>query len=395
MRPQKEAARYNNMPKKVLFVITKSVWGGAQRYVYDLATALPKESYAAVVALGGEGPLKEKLQKAGVPTISIPSLERDINVFKELRSVFSLWHIINREKPDVVHLNSSKVGGIGAIAAIASKLWTKNDKLKTVFTVHGWAFNESRKFFQKSAIYLLQWVTAALSDHIVVISRHDYRQAIQMPLIRNEKFLLIPLGIPAERVEFLAPQKARSILSKLFSVPRDTALLGTIAELTPNKGLVHLVDSVAKLKDRFPDYRCLIIGGGEQNEFLAAHIASLGLGEQITLAGFVPDAARYIKGFDAFILPSLKEGLPYTILEAMHAGVPVIASSVGGIPDLIEHEKTGLLVPTKNAAELASAQEKILGNKTIRAAYGKRSKKRAQEKFPFSAMLEKTLTLYA
>ena len=386
--------RYNNMPKKVLFVITKSVWGGAQRYVYDLATSLPKESYAAVVALGGDGPLKEKLQQAGIPTISIPSLERDINVFKEFRSVFSLWHIINREKPDIVHLNSSKVGGLGALAAAGSKLWTKNYGLKTIFTVHGWAFNESRKFFQKSAIYVLQWLTAALSDRVVVISRHDYRQAIQMPLIRNEKFVLIPLGIPIHQLQFLAPKKAQTAMTKLFSIPHGTSLMGTVAELTQNKGLVHLIDSVAKLKDRFPRHRCLIIGGGEQKEFLQQYIASHDLGENVVLAGFVPNAAQYLRGFDAFILPSLKEGLPYTILEAMHAGVPVIASSVGGIPDLVEHEKTGLLVPTKNAVELAKAKEKMLVSEETRALFGKRGKKRVQEKFPFTTMLEKTLALY-
>ena len=383
------------MPKKVLFVITKSVWGGAQRYVYDLATSLPKESYAAVVALGGSGPLKEKLQQAGIPTISIPSLERDINVFKELRSLWYLRDIFKKELPDVVHLNSSKVGGLGALVAHTVRFTAPSFRPKVVFTVHGWAFNESRKFFQKSAIYMLQWLTAALSDRVVVISRHDYRQAIQMPLIANEKFVLIPLGIPVHQLQFLAPKKAQTAMTKLFSIPRGgTSLMGTVAELTQNKGLIHLIDSVAKLKDRFPDYRCLIIGGGEQKEFLQQYIASHDLLEHVTLAGFVPDAAQYLRGFDAFILPSLKEGLPYTILEAMHAGVPVIASSVGGIPDLVEHEKTGLLVPTKNAAELANAKEQLLASKETRTLFGKFGKKRVQEKFPFTTMLEKTLALY-
>ena len=382
------------MTKKVLFVITKSVWGGAQRYVYDLATSLPKDQFSVTVALGGNGPLKEKLKTAGVPVIGIPSLERDINIFKELRSLFSLWHIINREKPTIVHLNSSKVGGLGALAAVASKLWTKNYKLRTVFTVHGWAFNESREFFQKSAVYALQWLTAVFSNHIVVLSRHDYRQAIQMPLVANEKFVLIPLGIPIGQLEYLSPQKARNATTKTFGIKSQPLTIGTIAELTTNKGLVHLIDSAALVKNHFPNCRYLILGGGEHHELLQKHIKAHNLENYVFLCGFVPNAAQYLKGFDIFVLSSLKEGLPYTILEAMHAGIPVVASSVGGIPDLIEHEKTGFLVPPKNSVALAEAQKQLLANEKMRVSAGKHAKQRAQERFPLKAMLNATIKLY-
>ena len=112
--------------KKVLFVITKSNWGGAQRYVYDLAINLPKESFEVKVALRGEGLLKQKLEENNIQTIQIPHLQRDINATRELLSFFSLIKIFNKEKPDIIHLNSSKAGGIGAAAAIVHKLWTKN-----------------------------------------------------------------------------------------------------------------------------------------------------------------------------------------------------------------------------------------------------------------------------
>src|SRR3989338_2523185 len=154
------------MRKKVLFVITKSNWGCAQRYVYDLATHLPQETFDPVVALGGSGMLKTRLEEAGIRTISIPSLERDINLIKELQSLKYLWHIFHQEHPDIIHLNSSKIGGLGSVVAAYFRLYlkcqqlfniflskskkttlnTNSCSLITIFTVHGWAFNEERNF---------------------------------------------------------------------------------------------------------------------------------------------------------------------------------------------------------------------------------------------------------
>src|SRR3989344_8488645 len=212
-KPRLTVKRYNVDMHKILFVITKSNWGGAQRYVYDLATNLQKENFEIKVALGGEGLLKEKLQENNMPIIQIPHLQRNINFLKELLSFFSLIKIFNKEKPNVIHLNSSKVGGIGAVAALVHKLWTKNYGLKAIFTVHGWAFNEARTFRAKSAIYLSQWITSLLCDSAIVLSRHDYRQALEMPLIPKRKFALIPLGIPENNLDYLTKQISKKTLT--------------------------------------------------------------------------------------------------------------------------------------------------------------------------------------
>ena len=126
--------------KKVLYVITKSVWGGAQRYVFDLATNLPKDQFEIVAAAGGEGPLFDKLHNAGIRTINTPSLERDVHILNETSVFWQLLKIFHTEKPDILHLNSTKIGALGALAAFLYKLLTLNFKLLTVFTVHGWGF---------------------------------------------------------------------------------------------------------------------------------------------------------------------------------------------------------------------------------------------------------------
>lgn len=383
--------RYNVDMLKVLSVITKSNWGGAQRYVYDLATNLPKENFEIKVVLGGEGLLREKLREAKIETISIPHLQRDINATRELLSFFSLIKIFSKEKPDIIHLNSSKAGAIGAAAAILHKLWTKNYGLKTIFTVHGWAFNEARTFRAKSIIYFSQWLTSLLCDNTIIISRHDYRQALSMPFIRKERFSLIPLGIPENNLEYLPKQTARKQLPLTPPVAGGICV-GTIAEFTKNKGFDFLLDALKSLK--IQNFKLAIIGDGEEKERIEKRIEDENLKEKVTICGFVPHAAKHIKAFDIFVLPSLKEGLPYTILEAMNAGVPVVASSVGGIPDLIEHEKGGFLTTPKSSASLAENLKKLIENEKLRKQFSRTSKTRAIEKFSFKSMLERTIKLY-
>ena len=382
--------RYNVDMQKVLFVITKSNWGGAQRYVFDLAVNLPKDEFEVKVALGGEGLLKEKLQENNIQIIPIPHLQRDVNFLKELISFFSLIKIFNKEKPNIIHLNSSKVGGIGAVAALAHKLWTKNYELKTIFTVHGWAFNEARNFKTKSAIYLSQWFTSFLCDNTIILSRHDYRQALGMPLIKQNKFSLIPLGIPENQMEYLPKQSARKHL--LPSLVEKGMVVGTIAEFTKNKGLDFLLDALNILKQQ--NLHLAVIGDGEEKEKIENRVENENLKESVTTCGFVSHAAKYIKAFDIFVLPSLKEGLPYTILESMNAGVPVVASSVGGIPDLIDHEKSGFLTIPQNPESLANNLKKLVENENLRKQFARVSKTRALEKFSFRSMLERTIKLY-
>ena len=298
--------------------------------------------------------------------------------------------IFNKEKPDIIHLNSSKAGGLGAVAALISKLWTKNYGLKTIFTVHGWAFNEARTFRAKSVIYISQWITSFLCDSSIVLSRHDYRQALGMPLLSKRKFAMIPLGVPESDLKYLSQKKAKE---QLLLAPRTGEVcIGTIAEFTKNKGLDYLLDAINILKSQ--KLKLAIIGDGEEKERIEKRLEDENLKESVTTCGFVPHIAKHIKAFDVFVLPSLKEGLPYTILEAMNAGVPVVASSVGGIPDLIEHEKSGYLTTPKSSASLAEFLGKLISDEKMRRQFARESKKRAIEKFSFRSMLERTIKLY-
>jgi glycosyltransferase involved in cell wall biosynthesis len=140
--------------------------------------------------------------------------------------------------------------------------------------------------------------------------------------------------------------------------------------------------------------RVFILGEGENRIKLGHAIATHHLEDRISLVGFVPNASQYLKAFDIFVLPSLKEGLPYTLIEAMHAKIPIISTRVGGVPDLIEHDVNGIIVPPKDSGTLAIALEKLIQNKEMRARFAKESGKKIATKFSFETMLRHTIALY-
>ncbi len=310
------------MRKKVLYIITKSNWGGAQRYVFDLATNLPKEEFEPVVALGGTGTkaaktgvLETKLQAAGVRTIFVKSFMRDISVVKEFSALFELVQLFRTEKPDIVHLNSSKAGGLGALAARTAGV------KKIIFTAHGWAFRENRNLVTKILIWLASYVTALLCDEVVCVSDYDLKGTLRMPGV---KAVRIYNGI-TQQMTFGSGEQIR----KAF--PPHVRITGTIGELTKNKNQVSLIEQAR----RTPDMYVAIVGEGELRKELEDKIKEYELENRVKLFGFMP-AQEVLKGFDTFALPSLKEGLPYVLLEAKAAGLPIIAKRVGGIGEIID-----------------------------------------------------------
>lgn len=371
--------------KKIIYVITRSNWGGAQRYVFDLAVHLSKDQFDVVVACGGNGPLVEKLAETGVHVIPIPHLERDINIIKEVVSLYSLWLIFQKEKPDIIHFNSSKAGGLGSVAAFVSKFTANNLSLKIIFTVHGWAFNEERPYWQKMLIVFFSWLGGLFQNKIICVSRCDYDAAVRYRIVPKRKLVMIHNGIEEER--FLSRDEARRTLS----VPEHIFIAGTNAELTKNKGIIYLLEASRHMQEPVMFY---IMSDGEERRTFEQFINQHNLQNKVKLAGFLPNAKQYLKAFDIFILPSVKEGLPYALLEAASAGVPVIGTAVGGVPEIIEDGTNGLLVPPRNSDALARAIKKLMASPELRMRFSEANVQLVASKFSFASMLEKTTSLY-
>ncbi len=371
--------------KKISFVITKGSWGGAQRYVFDLATHLPSSRFNVEAAVGGEGLLKERLLLAKIQTTSLPHLQRDIGLLSDLKAFFHLLAYFNKEQPDIVHLNSSKGGALGALAARVAGV------RQIIFTAHGWPFLEERPAWQLVLIKMVSMLTAALSTATIVITKKDHALARHWPFI-HKKIHYIPNGIAAATHH--DRETARNFLAAFIKKPpeflADKFILGTIAELTGNKA----IETVLPILPHQKKLLYIVLGEGEKRKPLEKLRTQLGLEKEVFFAGFVKNAEEFLPAFDLFLLPSRKEGLSYTLLEAGRANVPVVASDVGGNPDIITDEETGLLFDRKHPKEMGDKIASLTRNSKKREALSVALLHKVEREFSLSRMVEKTISLY-
>lgn len=380
--------------KKILYVITKSNWGGAQRYVYDIVTNLPPKKFDVSVVFGGEGELAIKLKEAGIRTIALKRLQRNIGIINDIASFFSLIKIFSKEKPDIIHLNSSKAGGLGGLAGRLAGV------KKIIFTAHGWAFNEERDAISKFLILCASWLTVALSHKTIAVSDYDRGQAERMLFLKN-KIVRIHNGIG--KIKFVAKRTAReNLLGERAGALRKALWIGTIAELHKNKGLSYAIKAIALLKAKVRPspsgegrtFAFVVIGEGEERVALETLIRETHLEHEVFLVSKRENAATFLHAFDIFILPSIKEGLPYVILEAGVAKLPVVGSAVGGIPETIQDMKSGILVKSKQEEEIALALKFLVVNKDKRSEFGNILKEKVLQDFSLFQMVQGTVKLY-
>lgn len=375
---------------KILYLITKSNWGGAQRNVYDLATAMKAAGHEVKAAVGGAGILKNRLEAAGIYTYPIASMGRDISVGKDAGSFKEIWNVIRTQRPDILHLHSPKAAGLGALAGRLLRV------KKIVMTVHGWTWNENRPLHQKGLIVLASWLTALLCHDIIVICNHDLEQGQKLPGVK-EKLRLVPIGI--KPAVLLSVDGAKQAVAKMTGLPHNEfdkmTIIGSIAELHRNKGLNYLVEAMTSVVTKHPNAVCIIMSDGEERERLQTQIRERNLDRNFYLVGYVENAAEYLKAFSIFVLPSLKEGLPYVLLEAGAAGIPVISTTVGGIPDIIHDMNSGILIQPKSARDLAHALMFALEHPKERKEQAAKLKAHVLGEFSLDKMIKTISEIYA
>jgi len=343
---------------KIVFLITQSELGGAQRWLFDVAANLDRKKYQIMVAAGLGGPLLEKLECKEVRLHYIENLTRGINPIKDLLAFFEIYRLIKKERPDILQLCSSKAGFIGALAGKLAGV------KKIIYRIGGWAFNDPRPVWQNKIILWLEKLSAPFKDKIIVNSQHDFDQALRLKIYPKEKLFLLYNGINPK------------IYDSEFKIQEDKKItLAAIANDYPAKGLKYFYEAIAILNPKPYTLNPIIIGKG-------------------SLIGPKANPWQYLaqQGVDIFVIPSVKEGVPYVLLEAMAAGLAIVATTVGGIPEIIKDQKNGLLVPPKNPLALAEAMEKLIrqpADKNLRQRLGEQAKKDVGQ---FS--LEKMLAQY-
>lgn len=368
--------------KKVLQVVTLSEWGGAQHIVYLLAKHL-RSDYEITVACAPGGPLIERLRELRIRVIEIPELCRLPHPVKDLRALWKLYRLIRSERFDIVHTHSTKAGLLGRLAAHLAGVPV------ILFTAHGWAFSEGRRRPWRWFLAQVERLPAWLSTKIICVSEYDRQLALRYRVVSPEKLTVIPNGLEPE--PFRTPTEKRALRAQL-GASDVVGIVTMVGRLAPPKDFETLITAWEGL--HAPGWQLWIVGEGPQRSRLEELVRTKGLREQIVFLGERHDVPKILKASDIFVLTSRWEGMPLTIIEAMLAGLPVVATRVGGAPELIEENVTGILVPPKDPITLRRALSRLLSDGELRNRLGTMGQRRALERFTVERMITQLKALY-
>jgi len=343
---------------KLLLLVTLAERGGAQSYVRDLLPGLVQR-FDVTVAAYGPGPLRDAVRAAGADFVALRHVRRAISA-RDALGLIELLRLCRRLRPDVLHANSSKAGVLGRLAGALARVPVR------VFTVHGWAFKATSGI----AAQLYLWCDRAmrpLTTAIVCVSETELRAGLAARTCTAEQTVVIRNGVEVER----AGVRRHEAVS-----PVEVVSVGRLAE---PKDFATLVEACGLLSGA--SFRLSILGDGPERPAIEAAVRTAGLESVVALRGEVADVPQRLAEADIFVLSSTSEGLPISVLEAMAAGLPIVASDVGGLRELVVEDVNGYLVPDSEPAELAAALRRLIGDVELRRRLGDASRRRALEHF--------------
>ena len=339
-------------PIRVMRIIARLNVGGPALHVALLTERLAPPDFESLLVCGHvgahEGDMAYLLDARGITPRYIPQLGRELSPWRDLVTLFKLWRLMRRWQPDVVHTHTAKAGFVGRVAA-----WLAGVPVR-VHTFHGHVF---RGYFGplKTRLFLtLERLTARLSGRLITISpqlrdelAHTYRIA------PPEKFAVIPLGM--ELRPYLETPRGGGHFRARYGIPPSAPLIGIVGRLVPIKNHALFLAMAARVRERLPEAHFVIVGDGELRAALEAQTAALGLADVVTFTGFLRDLRPVYSDLDVLVISSDNEGTPVSIIEALAAGVPVAATAVGGVPDLLRGGERGRLAPAGDVDALRAA----------------------------------------
>jgi glycosyltransferase involved in cell wall biosynthesis len=359
---------------KVAYVITRADdLGGAQIHVRDLATRLRRDGHEAAVVGGTGGILSRQLQELEVPFFEIPALSRDSHGMNDLRALSQLRAALGDFEPQLISAHSSKAGILARLAA-------RSLGLPALFTAHGWAFTEGVPALQRFGARWIERGASTLAQLIILVSEYDRRIAVSSSVGGAEKLRVIHNGMP----DISLDEQARPEVA-----PPRMIMIGRFAEQKDHRTLFQ---ALAQLRDR--DWFLDLVGDGPLRSSAQELVVELGLEDRVSFLGMRTDVSSLLARAQIYVLSSRWEGLPRSIIEAMRAGLPVVASDVGGVAELVEDGSTGCLVPRGDVDALAARLGELLGSSELRLLLGKQGRMQYESEFTFERMYQSTLASY-
>ncbi len=371
---------------RVLHLITRLDPGGSSE-----AARLAASQAGALLAAG---PGAARAPDA----LAVPHLARRPDALQDLRAFWEICALLGRVEPDVLHTHCSKAGALGRWAAWLLNWTTRRARpMRVVHTPHGHVLYGYFGPLRSAAIGAVERLSALVTDRLVAVSEGERRESLAYGIGTAQQWRVIPNALAPSAGAGVSRADARLTINGFWPLSEQTLLVGTAARLEPVKGLSDFLESAALLARARPerDVRFLILGDGSLRAELAARAQALGLGPRLLMPGHVSPPERLMAGLDVYVQPSLNEAMGLGALRAQRLGLPVAASAVCGLPDLIEHERTGLLVAPGDAPALAQAVLRLLDEPALRAALGEAGRRAAQARGAPEAMLEGLARLYA
>jgi glycosyltransferase involved in cell wall biosynthesis len=376
-------------PVRVLRIIARLNVGGPARHVVILDRGLRRLGFETMLAHGDTGPgeasLERLVEQHGIPARRIAGLGRRVSPLADLRAFWALVRLMFAFRPDVVHTHTAKAGTLGRLAAGLFNLsQPRHRRCLVVHTFHGHVLHG---YFGRIGSLLARlierWLGSATDCILVLSPRQREDIEVRYRIGRPGYVRIVPLGLDLE---------------SLMRLPADTAgdrvTFGFVGRFVPIKNLTMLVDAFAEVHRQLPQSRLLLIGDGEVRPAVERQVARRALQGAVELGGWQEDLAEVYRRMDVLVLTSRNEGTPVAVLEAMAAALPVIATAVGGVPDVIAHEQTGLLVPSGAPDELAGAMVRLARDPVQRRRLGAAAREAVGTRFSAERLVSDVAALY-
>lgn len=363
--------------KKIIHIQLKPILSGVQKVCLDEMRYLGK-GYDQTLICTATGTLTELAKKEGVKIVTIDSLVREISPGKDIKTIVKLVKIINEIKPDIIHTHSSKTGFLGRIAAKIAGV------KKIVHTVHGFAFPSTKNRLLKFIYYAMEFIAALCTDEMIVMNEDDYLTALNKLPIKKNKIHLINNAVELLDVE--CPLTSQDIIKN----PQKFNII-MVGRLCEQKNPLLLIKAFSKLNDDRANL--YIIGDGPQRFLLEEFIERNALSEKVFLLGWRDNVQKILPSFDLFVLPSLWEGMPLAIIEAMAAKLPVLCSDIPSNRFLI-NRAAGELFESNNVEALRQKIENLLDNVELQVNYKERAYQAVLKDFDLRDRINKVVKIY-
>ncbi|MBI5837947.1 MAG: glycosyltransferase [Candidatus Eisenbacteria bacterium] len=360
-------------PVKVMRIISRMNVGGPSIHVCLLTAGLREHGFETVLVKGSvtgdEVEMTDIETHYGVHPILVPALHRKMGSWNDVRALSALVALMRRERPRIVHTHTSKAGVLGRLAA-----WMCGVPI-TVHTFHGHLLHG---YFHPMVTRFIVMLERALGRHttrMIAVSRATRDDMVHERIVASEKLVHIPLGLPIDPL-FDVPRKRGEFRAQL-GVPVEVPLVGIVARLAEIKRHEVFLEAAARVRREMPEAHFALVGGGECEAALRRRAARPDLSGAVHFTGFRRDLGAILSDLDASALSSRNEGLPVAVIEAMAAGVPVVATDVGGVRELLGEEEAGLVVPPEDPEAFAAALLRLLRDPVLAGRLGRRGRERA------------------